>query len=336
MLNTSNLKHAYELITNAKNIVITSHKSPDGDSIGSSLGLFNFLNNLKLKSNISICHPDKKPYFLDWLDSNNFILTLDHNKKEVEEAFNNSDLIFCLDYNSPNRIGKMETLLTNSNASKIMIDHHQNPNTEFVDIIFSEPEVCSTSQLIYEFIEGLILLDRIDENVGTPLYCGIMTDTGSFRFPSTTAKTHLVLADLINRGVINYKVHENTFDTNTLSKLKLNGYAISNKLVIIDNEIAYISLSAKELKEYEYTKGDTEGLVNQALSISGIKMAAFFKEDDGYVKISFRSKGDTYVNVLAGENFDGGGHIYAAGGKFEGSLKDATEKFVTSSKNYVK
>lgn len=334
MFAQKDINQAIEWINNSKNIIITSHKSPDGDSIGSSLALYFFLKNMGIKS--TICHPDKMAYFLEWLNGTDSIITLDENQAEVKNEFEKADLIFCLDYNHPSRIGKMEELLVKSDAKKIMIDHHQDPDTNFVDILFSDSNNSSTSQLIYEFIEQLQKTDLIDENVGTPMYCGIMTDTGSFRFPSTTARTHQIIASLIEKGTNNSKVHENTFDTNSISKLKLNGYAIAKKLVILPNStVAYISLSQEELKEYNYTKGDTEGLVNVALGINGIKMSVFFKEDSGYVKISFRAKGDTYVNVLANENFSGGGHVYAAGGKFDGKLDDAIQKFVTVVNNYV-
>jgi len=335
MFNQKDLDKSLTWIKSAKNIVITSHKSPDGDSIGSSLSFYFFLKNLGINS--TICHPDKMAYFLQWLEGSSDILTLEEHSDEVKTQFENADLIFCLDYNHPSRIGKMTELLVDSDAHKIMIDHHQNPDTDFVDILFSDPKNSSTSQLIYEYIEKLNYLDLIDSKVGTPMYCGIMTDTGSFRFPSTTAKTHKIIGDLINKGVNNSKIHENTFDTNSISKLKLNGYAISEKLVILPSkDVAYISLSAKELKDHKYTKGDTEGLVNVALGINGIKMAVFFKEDDGYVKISFRAKGNTFVNEMASTHFHGGGHIYASGGKFDGSLENAIQKFVTVVKNYVK
>lgn len=334
MFTKNDITLAKKLIDSSQKIVITSHKSPDGDSIGSSLALYYFLTNYGV--NATICHPDKMPYFLSWLPGTDTITTLEQHPNDVKEALSNADLIFCLDYNHPSRIGKMGDLLIKSNAKKIMIDHHQDPDTQFVDILFSDPNNSSTCELIYEFITELGQTDLIDENVGTPMYCGIMTDTGSFRFPSTTSRTHQIISNLIEKGVKNSGVHENTFDTNSISKLKLNGYAIAEKLVIMPNSsVAYISLSNEELKRLNYTKGDTEGLVNVALGINGIKMAVFFKEDEGYVKISFRAKGNTYVNILAKDNFEGGGHVYAAGGKFDGKLEDAIQKFVTVVENYV-
>jgi phosphoesterase RecJ-like protein len=334
MFQQNDITTANDWIQSAKNIVITSHKSPDGDSIGSSLALQHFLNNLGIKS--TICHPDKMPNFINWLEGSNDIKTLEQHPEIVKNELDKAELIFCLDYNHPSRIGRMRDFLTASSAKKIMIDHHQDPDTEFVDILFSDPKNSSTCEMIYEFIEQLGKADYIDEKVGTPMYCGIMTDTGSFRFPSTTARTHNIISSLINKGVNNSSVHERTFDTNSISKLKLNGYAIANNLVLIENDtVAYIHLSKEELAAHNYTKGDTEGLVNRALGITGIKLAVFFKEDDGIVKISFRSKGENYVNILAKENFSGGGHIYAAGGKFDGKLEDAVKKFVTVIPKYV-
>jgi len=334
MLNQKHIKQSLELIKNAKHIVITSHKSPDGDSIGSSLSLHHFLSRMNINS--TICHPDEMPYFLQWLNGASQILNFEQHKSEIVEHFKSADLIFCLDYNDPSRVGMLEKFLTESSAKKIMIDHHQNPNTDFFDIIFSDPNNSSTSQLIYEFIEALNKTDLIDENVGTPMYCGIMTDTGSFRFPSTTAKTHLIIAELINKGINNSIIHEKVFDTNTISKLKLTGYALSKKLTLIENNtVGYIALTKEELNQFKYKKGDTEGLVNQILSINGIKLACFLKEENGIIKMSFRAKGDTYVNTLAQKQFFGGGHIYAAGGKYEGSIEDAISKFVTIVGNYV-
>jgi len=322
-------------INNSKNIVITAHKSPVGDSIGSSLALHFFLKNLGINS--TVCHPDKMPYYLSWIEGTKNILTYEQHENEVIEKMASADLIFCLDYNTTFRIGKMTEHLVNSLAKKVMIDHHQDPNNEFVDILFSDPKNSSTCELIYEFIEALEKLECIDDTVAIPMYTGIMTDTGSFRFPSTTARTHNIVGNLMTNGLNASSIHENTFDTNSLSKLKLNGYATSEKLVIIPNQkVAYISLSSQELKDLNYTKGDTEGLVNKALGINGIKMAAFFKEEGGYVKISFRGKGENHVNVLANENFEGGGHIYAAGGKFDGKLDDAIAKYVTVVEKYVK
>ena len=334
MFNTTDINQVKQWLTSAKNIVITAHKSPDGDSIGSSLALYHYLKTLG--HNPLICHPDAMPDFYKWLPGSDQILSYDMDKDVVTEALDQADLIFSLDYNHPGRIGDMTPLFMASEAKKVMIDHHQEPNNDSFDILFSFPKISSTCELIFEYISANGDENLVNDTIGTPIYCGIMTDTGSFRFPSTTATTHTIIAKLINAGVKNHQVHENVYDTNTLSKLKLNGYALSEKLTILQEfGVAYIALTLDELTQHNNSKGDTEGLVNKALSIEGIKMAVFFKEDTSYIKISFRSKGETYVNQLAKNNFEGGGHMYAAGGKFDGSLDEAIDRLVTILPNYV-
>lgn len=334
MFNNSEINTVKDWLKPDANIIITAHKSADGDSVGSSLALYQFLK--KQGKNVTICHPDGMPHFYEWLEDSDEIVTFDTKPEEVAKLLSKADLIFCLDYNHPSRLGDMEGSLRKATGKKIMIDHHQNPDIDSFDMIFSYPTISSTCELIYEFITALGFKDKIDELIGKPIYCGIMTDTGSFRFPSTSAQTHTIIAHLIELGIKNHTIHEQVFDNNTISRIKLNGYAMSEKLTVLENvPAAYIALSSEELKTYNATKGDTEGLVNKALSITGVKLAVFLKEDGGYIKMSFRSKGDTYVNQLANDHFEGGGHIYAAGGKFDGSLADAVEKLVTLLPDYV-
>jgi phosphoesterase RecJ-like protein len=324
--NEQKLAQLKELLKDLPNIVIVAHKSPDGDSIGSSVGLYHYLK--KKGFSVEICHPDPSPGFLHWMNGVDEIKNYEENPDEVKEIINNSDVIFCLDFNDFGRVGNgMKPFLENSKASKVMIDHHLNPSDEF-DLQFSEIESCSTAQLIYDLIESLGDIDKLDENIGEPLYCGIMTDSGSFRFPSTTPHTHEVIAGLMRAGVKNYRVHENVFDTNTLGRLRLRGYAINEKLEILDEYgAAIIALSKAELEKFNYVKGDTEGLVNVGLSITGINKSIFLKEGDGIIKISFRSKGsDNPVNVMASKYFQGGGHANASGGMWNGTLEEAIEK----------
>lgn len=316
----SNLKSR---LTAAKRIVITAHKSPDGDSIGSSLALYHYL--VKQGYNVVVCHPDPAPYFLNWLDGINTVKSLELNHEAVKEEIQNADIIFCLDYNTLNRTGsEMEAMIKNSNAYRVLIDHHLYPSDEF-DMEFSEVASCSTAQLIFDFIAALGDKEVLDTTIGEAIYCGIMTDSGSFRFPSTTPHTHEVIADLLRIGVSNAKVHESVFDTNTLSRLKLRGYAVNDKLEVIEeHKTALMSLTKSELERFNYQKGDTEGLVNVGLSIVGIEKSIFLSEGDGYIKMSFRSKGvDNPINEMASKYFHGGGHANASGGKFEGSMVEA-------------
>ncbi|WMJ73961.1 bifunctional oligoribonuclease/PAP phosphatase NrnA [Cytophagaceae bacterium ABcell3] len=319
-------KHILEEIKTASHIVITSHKSPDGDSIGSSLGLFQFIK--KLGKTAYICHPDPAPTFLEWLEDFGSILTMQLNSDKVKGHFEEADLIFCLDYNGPDRVGdEMQSLLENAKCKRIMIDHHLDP-VDFVDIAVSDPTSSSTAQLVYELIEQSGCLKLLDEQVGMPLYLGILTDTGSFRFSSVKPRTHEVLGKLIQHGVRHHLVHEHLNDNNTASRLRLQGYAISEKLEILDeHQVAIISMTAEELKRFNYAKGDTDNLANIALSIKGIKAAVFVAEKDGKVKLSFRSKGEENpVNVLAAEHFDGGGHANASGGVSFLSIDETVQK----------
>ncbi|WP_343632193.1 bifunctional oligoribonuclease/PAP phosphatase NrnA [Fluviicola sp.] len=323
-----------EFVDQAQSIVITSHKSPDGDSIGSSLAVYHILK--KWGKQVQIVHPDPAPEFLHWVTGREQIVDFETKAEQAVSILQTADLIFCLDYNEPSRVGdQMQEYLMASKATKVMIDHHLHP-ADFCQAVISETSACSTCELVYKWMEEIDHLDDLNETSGTCIYLGIMTDTGSFRFPSVSAATHEIVADLIRKGVKHYLIHENVYDTNTVDRIKLRGYALSEKLVCLnDIHVAYASLSEEELRKYNYQKGDTEGLVNQILGIQGIKMAVLFVEKDGKVKISFRAKGDYFVNELAKTHFDGGGHAYASGGASTESLEKTIEKFVTFVKDFI-
>ena len=312
-------------IQGADHIVITAHKSADGDSIGSSLGLLHFIEKLGKKA--VVCHPDKAPDFLYWLDTSS-IIVMEENGEEVTAQMKKADLIFCLDYNATSRLGRgMQVLLEETTCKKIMIDHHLDPE-DFPTLTISETTASSTAQLIVDLIEQSGHLDLLDKTIGTPLYLGILTDTGSFKFNSVKPHTHEVLAKLLAAGVEHHLIHEKLNDNNTESRLRLQGYAMSEKLEILyEQNVAIISLSKEELAKYNYKKGDTDSLANLLLSIKGMKAAIVFKEKDGIMKISFRSKGaENPVNVLAKEHFDGGGHANASGGMSDLTVEGTLEK----------
>lgn len=314
-----------KVLSTSKKIVIVAHRSPDGDSIGSSIGLYHYLQ--KKGFEVNVCHPDPAPYFLGWMTGIDEIKNAEEHTDIVKSQIQKADLIFCLDFNTMSRTGKLTDDLINANATKIVIDHHLDPSDEF-DIVFSETTSCSTAQLIVDFINALGDIELLDKNIGEALYTGIMTDSGSFRFPSVTAHTHEVIATLMKGGVQPYKVHEAVFDTNTFDKLRLRSYAINEKMEIIDEHKTAITwLNKAELERFNYVKGDTEGLVNVGLSIIGVRKSIFLMEGDGIIKISFRSKGeDNPVNVMANTYFHGGGHANASGGKWEGSMDEAIAK----------
>ncbi len=272
-----------DAIANANKIVITAHKSPDGDSIGSSIGLFRFIK--KTGKEVVICHPDKAPSFFNWLEEVNDIVVFDENPEMVTTKVNEADLLICLDYNHFSRVGEgMQAILEQYSGKIILIDHHLHP-ASIADLMISETEICSTCQLVYEVIANSDKANFLDAEIATPLYLGIVTDTGSFRFPSVDARTHQIVSEMIDLGIQNSTIHENTFDNNTVDRLKLRGFATSEKLeMLLDNKIALMSLTKDELNKFNYQKGDTEGLVNVALSIEGVKAAVLLTEEKAITK----------------------------------------------------
>ena len=323
-----------EILKKSKKIVITTHQSPDGDAIGSSLALFGYL--VKKGFDVSVVVPDNFPKFLKWMKGAENVHVYDHDENVVKGLISEADLIFSLDYNDLKRVGGVGDLIEKSTAYKAMIDHHLHP-ADFADWMCSDTSSCSTAQLIYKFIEDFNDLDLIDDQIAEGIYCGIMTDSGSFRFPSVQAKTHLIAADLINRGLNHSRIHELVHDVNTLPKLHLLGFALNEKLRVLPNvPVAVIAISWEELKQFNYKKGDTEGLVNYALSLEGIEMAAFIKGDEDKVKMSFRSKGDIAVNEFSSQNFSGGGHKNAAGGVSFTSFEETVKLFESKIVEFLK
>ena len=311
-----------------KQIVIVPHKNPDGDAMGSTLGLYHYL--IKNNHKVTVIAPNDYPDFLKWLPGQDNVVIYESDRTHAENLMETADLIFTLDFNALHRAGEMETPLSNSKAVKIMIDHHQQPDT-YAEYMFSDVSMSSTCEMVYRFIDMLGDLQTIDDQIATCLYAGILTDTGSFRFPSTTSTTHLVVADLIEKGANHSDIYNSIYDTNSYERLQLLGVALKNLKVLPEYRTAYITLSQEELNAANFRKGDTEGFVNYGLSIKNIIFAAIFIEhkQEGIVKISLRSEGDFSVNKFSRENFSGGGHTNAAGGKSDLSLNDTVEKFIS-------
>lgn len=316
------------LLSSKKNIVIVTHKNPDGDAIGSTLGLYHYLK--KEKHNAQVITPNDYPDFLKWVPGQETILKYDLQTELSNKAIEEADVIFTLDFNTFHRTGQMAPILETSKALKILIDHHQEPDN-YATYVYSDVSMSSTCEMVYNFIEMLGDVALIDKTVATCLYLGIMTDSGSFRFPSTTSRTHRVVADLIDKGANNAEIHNNVYDTNSYNRLQLLGCALSNLKTLPELKTAYITLSQSELHKFNFKKGDTEGIVNYALSLEGIIFAAIFIEDkqEGIIKISLRSKGAFSVNEFSRAHFNGGGHNNAAGGRSETSLKSTVYKFLS-------
>ncbi|WP_024768692.1 DHH family phosphoesterase [Aquimarina macrocephali] len=334
-MNTNETNKVRRLLSSTKNIVIVTHKNPDGDAIGSSLALYHYL--ISFGHDVTVITPNDYPLFLKWMPGEDTILKYDSDIKTALSKIEKADLIFTLDFNHFSRSGDMENILAKAKATFIMIDHHQQPD-DYAEVTYSDPGMSSTCQMIYHFIEKLNDLDKITPEAATCIYVGIMTDTGSFRYRSTTSTTHKVIADLIDRGADNTRIHESIYDTNTLSKIQLKGIALNNLRVLPEYKTAYITLSQKELDQHGFKKGDTEGFVNFGLSIKGIKFAVIFIENKGeeIIKISLRSKGDFSVNEFSRNHFEGGGHNNAAGGRSNLSLSNTVEKFISILPTYKK
>lgn len=322
------IKEIKALLIAPKHIVIVPHKNPDGDAMGSTLGLYHYL--IKNNHTATVIAPNDYPDFLKWLPRQDDVIIYESDRTKSDGLIESADLIFTLDFNALHRAGDMETALTNSKAIKIMIDHHQQPDN-YAKYMFSDVFMSSTCEMVYRFIDLLGDTDAIDENIATCLYAGILTDTGSFRFPSSTSTTHLVAADLIDKGADHSEIYNSIYDTNSYERLQLLGVALKNLKVIPEYRTAYITLSQEELNAANFRKGDTEGFVNYGLSIKNIIFAAIFIEhkQEGIIKISLRSEGDFSVNEFSRQNFSGGGHTNAAGGKSDLSLSDTVEKFIS-------
>ena len=313
-------------LSKPKNIVLVGHRNPDGDAMGATLGMQHYLVKKGHKATVVV--PNEYPNFLHWLPGSENTYRFDWQNSQSQKAINASDIIFLLDFNALHRVGfDMQKTLERYPNDFVMIDHHQQPDD--VKYMYSDVDICATCQMVYQFIEMNNDLDLIDEAIATCLYTGIMTDTGSFRFRSTTSRTHRIIADLIDKGAQNNKIHNNVYDANSYGRLLLLGQALSNLQILPEFKTAFITLTEVEKKKFDFQKGDTEGVVNYALSLKGIIFAAIFIEDkeQQIIKISLRSKGNFSVNLFSRNHFNGGGHDNAAGGKFRGSLEQVITTF---------
>ena len=314
-----------KLLDTPQKIIIIPHKNPDGDALGSTLAFRFFL--LKEKHEAIVISPNDYPDFLNWLPGQNTVLKFNINPKEVHQKINAATLIFTLDFNNLSRIGDLEPLIKNSKATKIMIDHHESPS-DYATLMYSDPSMSSTCEMVYHLINKLNK-NAFTSEISNCLYTGIMTDTGSFRYPATTPKTHKAIAHLIEAGASSSNIHEKIYDSASFSRLKLLGITLSNMKQIQNLPIVYMTLSQEELNNCNYKKGDTEGFVNYGLSLKGILFSCIMIENkkEGILKMSFRSQGNFSVNNFARIYFNGGGHHNAAGGMSKESIKETVIRF---------
>ena len=314
------------LLSTPKKIAIIPHRGPDGDAMGSTLGLYHFL--LKNNHHPVVVSPNEFPDFLAWMPGSETVKVYEKDKENCTKILEEAELIFTLDFNALHRTGEMEHVLAKMKAPFIMIDHHQKPD-DYAAFTYSDTSFGSTCEMIYNFILFLGKKEDIDKTIGTCIYTGILTDSGSFRFPKTTGTTHRIIAELIDLGVENTEIPTLLFDNSSYGRLQLLGRALQNMKVLTEHQTAYTTLTQDELNSFDYVKGDTEGIVNYGLSIKGIVFTAIFIEnkEEKIIKISFRSQGDFDVNQFARDHFNGGGHRNAAGGKSEVSMEETIRKF---------
>jgi phosphoesterase RecJ-like protein len=313
----------------AKNIVITSHQNPDGDAFGSALGLWNYLKQFDFEK-LTFISPTDYADFIAWMPGVSAIVVYDNkNKAHANQLIAEADLIFCTDFSSGSRMKDMKDVVLNSSSKKIIIDHHEQPET-FGDLLYWNEHASSTCELIYQMIVKLGHEAMIDLDVATCLYTGLLTDTGSFKYPATTPEVHHIAGKLLAKGVVPSAINRSLFDQNDFEKLQFLGYVLSKKMTYLSEyRVCYTYISEKELKKYNSKNGDTEGIVNYGLSIAGSVMSAIFIEKEGLIKISFRSVHDFSVANLARDYFEGGGHKNAAGGRSNLSLEETVQKFLT-------
>ena len=322
-----------ELLKTPQKVAIITHANPDGDALGSILALYGIFSTLK--HDVSLITPDQYPSFLAWMPYSKKIIIHELNPQKVVKKINEADIIFCLDFNSSKRMEKVEPYFIQSNAKKILIDHHLKPSN-FTDYIISNTKTSSTAEIIYDFIVELGYKKLIDKQIAACIYVGIVTDTGSFSYSCNYPKTYNIISDLIKLGIDGAKIHQQVYDTYSENRMRLLGYCLSEKLNVIPQyHTAYISLTKKDLLKFNHKIGDTEGIVNFALSMENIKMAALFVEKDGYIKISFRSIGNIAVNEIARKYYNGGGHKNASGGSSYLNMKDTLNYFEKNLQTFI-
>lgn len=319
-------KELNNLFTSSENILLICHINPDGDAIGAQLALFQYLRSIGKEAGMMA--PNNLQEFLKWMDGADKINIFIRQREKCRKMINEADLIIMLDFNQSGRLGEAEEYVLASKAKKVIIDHHLNP-TAFADILITDPNMCSTSELLYEVLTEINGKPFRNRSYAEALYVGIVTDTGNFDHGNFTGSTFRIVADLLEAGIEKGKVQDLVYNNFSSDRMRLLGFSLNEKMVILpEYQTAYIFLSKSDLASYNYVKGDTEGFVNMPLSIKGVVFSVLFIEKEGFVKLSFRSKGTFPVNEFALRFFNGGGHLNASGGEFPDNLENTIEYFL--------
>jgi phosphoesterase RecJ-like protein len=324
-LTTIDFSSIEPLFRSKKKIFLTSHANPDGDALGALLALFHFFEQTGHEVNMMV--PNNFPEFLNWMPGRDKILIYKNDAEVCDQFFETADILFSLDYNSPSRINEAEQPFRYAPATKILIDHHIDPETEAYDHCITTVLTSSTSELVFLFMQKLNK-SLINKRIADCIFTGIMTDTGSFSYNCNFKSTFHIVSELIGLGLQPDEINRRVYATNTENRIRLLGFSLNEKLVVLKEfKTAYIALSREELNRYNYKTGDTEGLVNYALGVEGIRFAALFTERENKIRISFRSTGNFSVNAFARKHFVGGGHRNAAGGDSFDNLETTLANF---------
>ena len=327
VISQANIDHVEKWFERADKIVIVSHVSPDGDAIGSSLGLWHFLNSQD--KNVHVIVPNAFPDFLKWMPGAKEVIQYNRYKEFADKLIMEADVICCLDFNVLSRIDEMEEIVRVSPGRKMIVDHHLYPG-DFARIVISHPQISSTSELVFRLICQLGNFSDITKEAAECIYTGMMTDTGGFTYNSNDREIYLIIGELLSKGIDKDEIYRNVFNTHSEGRLRLMGYVLYEKMQVFPQfNAALITLTREEQKKFEYKKGDTEGFVNMPLSMKGICFSVFLREDTekDMIKVSLRSVGTFPCNEVAAEFFNGGGHLNASGGEFYGPIEDAVALF---------
>ncbi len=308
-----------------KSIVLVPHMHPDGDAMGSVLGLWRVLQNAGLK--VKIVSPTKYPEFYHWMDGHEQVIIFSHHPKQAAHAFNESDLMICMDFNQLSRVGNMKELVENFQGKKILIDHHPYPG-DFTDLVISDVSCSSTAELTFSILQSTKFAQFVDTNAATSFFTGIMTDTGSFDFNVSDPRTFETVAQLTRMGIDQLDIHSKVYDNYSADRMRLLGFCLSNRMTVYpEYHTAAMYISLEDQKTFNFVTGDNEGFVNMPLSIKGVVFSALFTEKEKYIKVSFRSKGEFAVNEICEKYFNGGGHRNASGGELYASMQETLAKF---------
>jgi phosphoesterase RecJ-like protein len=326
ILTEDQLAQLSQLISVSQNIIITCHQSPDGDAIGSSLAWASYLGSLGKE--VTIIVPDQYPDFLLWLPNTEKIVRYNKHREKCDMLLKIADLVFCLDYNTPSRVDEMQQILLSTQAKRVLIDHHLNPDVPTV-LTISHPEACSTCEIVFRIVWQMGAFDSLDKHFAIPIYCGMMTDTGGFTFASSRPEIFYIISLLLTKHINKDKIYRNVYHNYSENRLRLMGYVLYKKLVYLpEYNASYYALTKEDLRRFHFLKGDAEGLVNIPQQIKGLRLSISLREDtekERLVWVSLRSVDDFPCNQMADQFFNGGGHLNAAGGRLTCTIDEAIE-----------